>query len=98
MQRRGRLRRSLYVLAAGAALLVSGPMLPLEMAVWFSGELLLYLEIVSGAWLASRAASWKALPLWMNLRVKRIGSFCRAVWLRSNPTTLSWLQSTLAFQ
>jgi hypothetical protein len=98
MQRRDRLRRTLYALAAAAALLVSGPMLPLELAVWFSGELLLYLEIVSGAWLASRATSWKALLLWIDVRVKRTGSFFRAEWLRSHPTTLSWIQSGLAFQ
>jgi hypothetical protein len=98
MQRRGRVRRSLYALAAFAALLASGPMLPLEMAVWFSGELLLYLEIVSGAWLASRAASWKALPLWMNSQVRRVRSSFDGDWLRSHPTMMSWIQSTFAFQ
>jgi hypothetical protein len=49
-------RRSLYALAALIAVVLAGPMLPLELAVWFSGELLLYLEVVAGILLTSRAA------------------------------------------
>jgi hypothetical protein len=89
-------RKMLYGLAAAAALLASGPMLPLELAVWFSGELLLYLEVVSGVWLTSRMASWKSLNLIVRAKAARLWQYIKADWTRSHPSLATWIQWTFA--
>jgi hypothetical protein len=89
-------RKGLYAVAALAALLASGPLLPLEMALFFSGELLLYLEIVSGVWLASRASGCKAALIWLKERPAQLRRNVRVEWPRRHPTLTSWLHWTFA--
>jgi len=112
MKEKNRIRRWLYVAAAVAALLASGPMLPVELAIWFSGELLLYLEVVSGVWLASRAGGWNAWRAWLSGKVQRVRHRIAVEWLsgkvqrvrhriavewpRAHPSAASWLQWTFA--
>lgn len=60
------------------------------------GELLLYLEIVSGVWLASRATSWQSLRTWVRLRAAQSRHYLSTEWPRSHPTLASWLQWTFA--
>ncbi len=86
--KKGPLKTLAYAAAAVAALLASGPMLPIEIAIWFSGELLLYLEVVSGVWLTSRATSWQSLRNWRH--------YIGTEWPRSHPLLTSWLQWTFA--
>lgn len=98
MELRARLRRTLYGLAAIAALAASGPLLPLELAVWFSGELLLYLEIVCGAWLMSRAGGIRAILPWVKSRWAAGPIRFTRQWTRSHPSAMSWIQGAAAFQ
>jgi hypothetical protein len=89
-------RRSLYVIAAVLAVLASGPMLPVELAVWFSGELVLYLEVVSGVWLSSRVTSWRSLMSHPRARAAQVMRYLKADWARSHPSVASWVQWTFA--
>lgn len=93
----GRVRKWVYALAALAAVLLSGPMLPLEIAVWLSGELLLYLELASGLWLTLRAANLKMLAGWLRSNGDRLRDGL-AAWARANPSPVSWLHATLSVQ
>ena len=95
---RSMLRRSIYVLAGLIAIVLAGPMLPIEMAVWFSGELLLYVEAVAGILVASGATRLK-------LRSKairaRVAAFCSGMWDRiAYPTSpvASWCHVALSIQ
>jgi hypothetical protein len=87
-------RRSVYVLGALMAVALAGPMLPLEIAIWFSGELLLYLEVVAGVLFASRAAA-------LRFRFARIASSAASMWKRAaypaSPVT-SWGHAALSIQ
>ena len=96
MQRKNWRRACLYAAAATAALLVSGPMLPIELAIWFSGELLLYLEVVSGVWLASRTTGWTALRRWLGAKAGRLRHRILVEWPTSRPASTSWLHWTFA--
>jgi hypothetical protein len=87
----------IYGLAAFAAILVSGPMLPLELAVWFSGELLLYLEVVSGVWLTSRVTSWTALRAAVAPKAARVRHYISTGWARDHPSFASWVQWTFTY-
>jgi hypothetical protein len=87
-------RRSVYVLGAVMAVALAGPMLPLEIAIWFSGELLLYLEVVSGILFASRAAAWR-------FRFGRLASSAARMWEHvaypTSPVT-RWCHAALSIQ
>ncbi len=93
--KKGPLKTLAYAAAAVAALLASGPMLPIEIAIWFSGELLLYLEVVSGVWLTSRATIWPSLRNWLRDTVAQSRHYI-GEWPRSHPALASWLQWTFA--
>jgi hypothetical protein len=97
MAREGRLRRWIYGAAAVVAVLISGPAIPLELAMWLSGELLLYLEVIAGVWLASRGASWTSLRAWLHSRPAQVRQLTRTKWRRVRPSLLSWLHWTFVY-
>ena len=55
------------------AIVLAGPMLPIELAVWFSGELLLYLEAVVAISVASGAAQLHAIR-------EQVATFGHGIW------------------
>ena len=89
-------RKLLYAVAAVAAVLASGPMLPLEAAVWLSGDLLLYLEVVFGVWLSSRITGWQSLKMILRAKAARAREYINADWAQSHPSFASWVQWTFA--
>jgi hypothetical protein len=96
MGRENRVRKVLFAAAALVALMVSGPMLPVELAVWFSGELLLYLEVISAVWLSSQATSWKSsIDVF---RSKGAGAlrYIEGGWMRSHPSAARWVNWTFS--
>jgi hypothetical protein len=91
-------RRFLYALAAIVALILSGPLLPLELSIWFAGELLLYLEVLSGVWLTSRANRLKASRAWLagvtGVTRRALAGPLESV--RNRPALAGWIQWTFA--
>jgi hypothetical protein len=59
------------------AIVLAGPMLPIELAVWFSGELLLYLEAVAGILVASGASQFR---LRLQAIRERVATFGHGIW------------------
>ena len=98
VSQKGRRRTLIYAIAGFLALLASGPMLPLELAVWFSGELLLYLEIVFGVWLTAWAGGASAALHRVREQLARARRYVAFEWMRSHPGLASWLQWTFAYQ
>lgn len=98
MVREARLRRLLFGIAALAAVLISGPMLPIELVPWFSAELLLYLEVVSAVWLTSRISSARAVWAHATRQLARIRLYLADDLPRRHPSLMSWMQGALLFQ
>ena len=92
------LRKAIYLIGAVVAVLLAGPMLPLELAVWFSGELLLYLEVVSGVWLASQFPNWRYPMRRTIVRLKGRLHRLRTDVSRKWPSVETWVHGAVGFQ
>jgi hypothetical protein len=80
------------------AVVLAGPMLPLELAVWFSGELLLYLEAVAGILFISRVAQIRVRLAGMKAYLAASGGgIWNCVTYPTSPVT-SWCHSALSIQ
>jgi len=71
-----RLRGPLIVFAALLAAALFWQVLPIELAAWFGGELVLYIELVVAAWLATGRTSpvrlFAAMKPWLGRMVARL--------------------------
>jgi hypothetical protein len=64
-------RTILFLLATMVLVWALAQTLPFDTALWFAGDALLYVEVMTVAWLASRAADFRAVSALLKLKVRR---------------------------
>jgi hypothetical protein len=82
-------KKLLFLLATMVLVWAFAQTLPFDLAILFAGDTLLYVEIVSTAWIASRLGNFRAMAGWVKLvlgRHFRRSGLRRAVRTRSRAT------------
>lgn len=67
----GMAKKLLFVIATIILVWAFAQTLPFDLAILVAGDTLLYAEIVSTAWVASRLANVKAMASWLRLVLRR---------------------------
>jgi hypothetical protein len=64
-------RSIIFLLAMMVLVWALAQTLPFDVALWFAGDALLYAEVVTVAWLATRIADFRAVSALLKLKVRR---------------------------
>ena len=93
-------RSIIFLLAMMVLVWALAQTLPFDIALWFAGDALLYAEVVTVAWLATRIADFRAVSALVKLKVRRrIRGLrrARALRRRARPKTPSGKDGRPAF-